>query len=121
MEDAQDFGWPSAKGAHALLLCRMEQGKIDWHMTDKIDRLRKAHAPKIVSNTTTLSKKRAAETQGLPYKFYQNGKCSHKSDHTNNGQLYKHICSNCYSTDKRLVHTAKDCRISKRQHDSKND
>ena len=24
MEDAQDFGWASAKGAHALLLCRME-------------------------------------------------------------------------------------------------
>ena len=24
MEDAQDFGWPSAKGAHALILCRME-------------------------------------------------------------------------------------------------
>ena len=37
MEDAQDFGWRSAKGAHALLLCRMEEGKVDWHMTKKID------------------------------------------------------------------------------------
>ena len=30
MEDAQDFGWASAKGAHAVLLCRMEEGKIKW-------------------------------------------------------------------------------------------
>ena len=29
MEDAQDFGWASAKGAHALILCRMEQGKVN--------------------------------------------------------------------------------------------
>ena len=35
MEDAQDFGWASAKGAHALLLCQMEEGKVDWHMTVK--------------------------------------------------------------------------------------
>ena len=36
MEDTQDFGWSSVKGAHALLLCRMEEGKIEWHMTGKI-------------------------------------------------------------------------------------
>ena len=29
MEDAQDFGWASAKGAHAVLLCRMEEGKVN--------------------------------------------------------------------------------------------
>ena len=29
MKNAQDFGWTSAKGAHALLLCRMEQGKVN--------------------------------------------------------------------------------------------
>ena len=46
MKDAQDFGWASAKGAHALLLCRMEEGKVEWHMTEKIDRIRRAHAQK---------------------------------------------------------------------------
>ena len=30
MADAQDFGWAAAKGAHALILCRMEEGKVDW-------------------------------------------------------------------------------------------
>ena len=40
MEDAHDFGWASAKGAHALILCKMEKGKVDWSTTEKIDRLR---------------------------------------------------------------------------------
>ena len=47
-EDAQDFGWPSAKGAHAVLLCRMEEGKVNWNMTEKIDRIRWAYAQKVV-------------------------------------------------------------------------
>ena len=28
MDDANDFSWTSAKASHAVLLCRMEQGKI---------------------------------------------------------------------------------------------
>ena len=36
MEDAQDFGWSSAKGAHAVFLCRMEEGKVNWNMTEKL-------------------------------------------------------------------------------------
>ena len=36
MEDTHDFGWSSAKGAHAVLLCRMEEGKVNWNMTEKL-------------------------------------------------------------------------------------
>ena len=28
MEECQDFGWPAAKGAHAVLLVKMEEGKV---------------------------------------------------------------------------------------------
>ena len=55
MEDAQDFGWASAKGAHAVLLCRMEEGKVNWKMTERIDRIRRAHAQKIVNNPAKKS------------------------------------------------------------------
>ena len=47
MEDAQDIGWASAKGADAVILCKMEEGKVKWLMSDKLDRLRPAHAQKI--------------------------------------------------------------------------
>ena len=40
MDDAQDFGWNPAKASHAVLLCRMEEGKISWQETLKIDRIR---------------------------------------------------------------------------------
>ena len=48
MEDEQDFGWPSAKGVHALILCRVEEGKVHLLMSDELDRLRRAHAQKIM-------------------------------------------------------------------------
>ena len=30
MEDSHDFGWAAAKASHAVLLCRMEEGKVKW-------------------------------------------------------------------------------------------
>ena len=46
MEDAQDFSWASAKAAHAVALCRMEDGKLSWNDTQGLDRVRRAHAQK---------------------------------------------------------------------------
>ena len=44
-DDANDFSWDAAKASHAVLLCRMEQGKIsDYSQTEKIDRIRRANA-----------------------------------------------------------------------------
>ena len=40
MEDATDFSWQSAKAAHAVLLCEMEWGFLQWEDMDGIDRLR---------------------------------------------------------------------------------
>ena len=78
MDDAQDFGWPSAKDAHAVILCRMEEGKVNWSMTEKIDRIRRAHAQKVIN---VAPKKVNTESQGVPCKFFQSQKCPHKTDH----------------------------------------
>ena len=121
MEDAQDFGWASAKGAHALILCRMEEGKLDWLNSDKLDRLRRAHAQKVLTNSSSTgqSARIKNESQGVMCKYFQSGKCSHKTDHTTNGQLYKRWCSHCYSLGKRFSHALKDCR--NKHQDSKNE
>ena len=121
MEDAQDFGWASAKGAHALILCRMEEGKVDWLKSDKLDRLRRAHAQKVVTSNSSSGQTAKAkhESHGVICKYFQSGKCNHKAEHNTNGQLYKHWCSHCYSLGKRFTHALKDCR-NKRQ-DSKNE
>ena len=44
VEDSHDFGFSAAKGSHAVLLCRMEEGRITWNETHKIDRVRRAYA-----------------------------------------------------------------------------
>ena len=44
MEDSHDFGWSSVKGSHTVLLCRMEEGRVTWKNTHKIDRVRRAYA-----------------------------------------------------------------------------
>ena len=93
----------------------MEEGKANWLMSDKSDRLRRAHAQKIVTSQSMSSENKVkADSQGIPCRFFQAGKWSHKNNHTVNGQLYNHICSFCHSTGKTFSHPLKDCR-NKRQ------
>ena len=49
MEDASDFSWMNAKAAHAGILCKIERGLLDWNDTNRLDRLRWAHAQKHTS------------------------------------------------------------------------
>ena len=72
MEDSHDFGWQSAKGSHAVLLCRMEDNKIQWQDTHKIDRLCRVHAQRLAPTPQT---KRTSAKGPLVCKFYQRGSC----------------------------------------------
>ena len=56
MEDATYFSWQGAKAAHAVLLCEMERGSLQWVDLDCIDRIRRAHAQKHVSGRSGWSK-----------------------------------------------------------------
>ena len=46
MEDATEFTWQGAKAAHAVFMCEMERGTLQWEDTDGIDRILRAHAQK---------------------------------------------------------------------------
>ena len=46
MEDVSDFCWANDKAAHAVLLCEMERGTVWWTDTERIDRIKRAHAQK---------------------------------------------------------------------------
>ena len=112
MEDSRDFGWGAAKGAHAVLLCKMEEGRINWAETNKIDRIRRAHAHKVQnpSSRTQNTKCTSAKDQPTPCKFFQKSGCSHKSDHETNGHMYLHVCSQCFVNGKKFPRALKDCR-----------
>ena len=55
-DDSNDFSWAAAKASHAVLLCRMEQGEIlDYTQTDLVDRVRRAHAQRHITHTSSNS------------------------------------------------------------------
>ena len=111
MEDSHDFGWASAKGSHAVLLCKMEEGRITWDETNKIDRVRRAYAHRSTSQPQGAhNKKVASKDNSTPCRYYQKNSCSHKGDHETGGRLYLHVCSQCYSQGKKLAHSYKDCK-----------
>ena len=110
MEDATDFTWQGAKASHAVMLCEMERGVLTWEDTDCIDRIRRVHAQKhITQNKFGWAK--SGELNRKPWfcKNYQNGSCSHSKDHEMNGRTHKHICAFCLSLGKQLMHAEKDC------------
>ena len=48
VEDSHNFGWQSAKAAHAAL-CKMEENKISWNETAKINRVWRVHTQRIIT------------------------------------------------------------------------
>ena len=121
LEDAQDFSWSSAKACHAALLCRMEQGEISsWNDTEKIDRLRRAHAQRHVATSNGISRNsdKANSTKTTPCIYYNKSSCGQKQSHETKGVYYNHICASCwYKDSKAFAHTQVDCR----KHQSKNE
>ena len=95
MEDAQDLSWASVKAAHAVILCRMEDGKLTWDDTETIDKLRWAHGQKnVVGQNSNLAmnnqKIMKGKDNGLICKFYQICSCNHCQDPVSAGRKYKH-------------------------------
>ena len=114
MEDATDFSWQGAKAAHAVLLCEMERGSLQWEDLDRIDRVHRAHAQKHISNKSTWGKVSDHSGRKPWYcKNYQTGFCAYSRDHDFNGKLPKHICSFCLIGGRQLAHPEKECTYKK--------
>ena len=106
------WGGGVAKGVHAVLLCKMEEGRLDWSDTHKIDWVRRAYAHKVQSQNSNVPniKKNFGKDNPTPCKFYQKGTCSHKVDHETNNHMYLHVCSYCFATGKKNPQALKDCK-----------
>ena len=122
MEDTTDFSWGSAKSAHAVLMCEMERGSVDWFDSDRIDRIRRAHAQRhTVSTKQSWSKNFSGGGHPWFCKAFQTGLCQSNKDHEVNGRLHKHICAFCLSQNRFLPHPEKDCHFAKKNSATKNE
>ena len=119
MEDATDFLWVNAKAAHAVLLCEIKRGSVDWLNTQRIDRIRRAHAQK----HNPAHKQTSGDTcKKLWYcKAFQSGSCHFTKDHGVSGKLHKHICAHCLSQGRFMGHSEKECNSWKKSFHSKNE
>ena len=124
LDDATDFSWASAMASHAVLLCHMEQGEIaGWQETEKIDRVRRAHAQRHVVGQGNVQKPQDKGSNGgrvFPRLYFNKGACLQKQTHENKGVTYRHICSHCWNKEGKLFsHPQVECR--KFQGNVKND
>ena len=107
MEDATDFCFESAKACHAVVLTTMELGKLSWHETEKLDRLRRTHAQKHLhtqkhhtQNFTRSESTQNVNQKGIICKYFTEGYCTQQVDsktrtHTTKGVVYRHACHIC--------------------------
>ena len=104
MENATDFSWQEAKAAHAVLLCDMEMGALQWDHTDRIDRIHRAHGEKHVrlTHSKIIGKNRSGGRKPWFYKPFQSGSCSQKK-----------------CVGKQLGHAEKDCCSKKKKNHTK--
>ena len=58
-----------------VLLCRMEEGKVDWSDTTKIDRSRRAHVQGAPPQNLAGNSKPKSELKTMVCRFYQKGTC----------------------------------------------
>ena len=116
LDDATDFSWASAKASHAVLLCRMEQGEIkSWSETEKIDRVRRAHAQRHgnAQNIAQKGQDKSFTGKVTACVFYNKGSCTHKQTHETKGVLYKHVCMACWAKEgKSFPHPQTECHKS---------
>ena len=113
MEDATDFSWLSAKVAHAILLLPYSyvtwRGILHWGDTEKIDRIRRAHAKKHSYVNQNWVKSSLDSKKPWFCKQYQTNSCSFSKDHGSFG-----ICANCLASEKILSHPECECRFAKK-------
>ena len=109
MQNAADNTWAAAKGAHAVLMHRMQDGVLDWGDIKKIHKIRKTYARAIVHSGTDYQTKKGSGN-GVPCRNYQTGSCGFPGNHDINGLHVKHICAHCFtSVGKEHKHAKKDC------------
>ena len=129
MEDANDFSWSGAKAAHCVVLTRLENCKIEWEDTSKLERIRRQHAQRPENKVQAISNKSLAkfstqnsqkftpeQLENAPIcKFFNRGVCRHHEHHESGGTIYRHICATCFACKKVAYHSAKDCTELKKK------
>ena len=94
-----------------------------WAETEKIDRVRRAHAERhsVDQNSTQRAQNKGSNgDKAFPCVYFNKGACLQRETHENKGVTYRHICSHCWNKEGKVFqHSQVECR--KAHNTTKND
>ena len=106
-QDACDFSWEAAKGAHVVLMHRMGDGVITWSDITEIHKLRTRYAQ---THSTQGVPDKTKSLKVVPCLQFNKGMCNKLGDHEWKNLLLRHMCQFCYNTHNKVEsHARKDC------------
>ena len=116
-----DFGWQASKGAHLVVMTKMEEGLVTWSDLKKVNRIRKTYVRSAggsnngnTDNNSYKNKKTTRKPSSMPCKDFQKGKCSKQQDHEVGLITHKHICAYClYTLNRMYGHSENVCNNKK--------
>ena len=122
-KDAVDCGFRLAKGAHAAVLCALEEGRVTWAEPDAIEEIRRDSVSRIFIEAEAFSRpvfQQSATTGAKPKvqgknknvsvcKLFNRGTCTHDADHINGNIEYIHVCAYCRANGKSHPHPELAC------------
>jgi hypothetical protein len=133
MLDASFHGFDSARYSYGIILSMLEDGALSWadqfRMSEEWRSALIARGSVSRAGPPGTDGRRAGASSGPPTTsrptgsrrgpqnsqnsgprpciYYNNGVCANRTDHSNNGTLWKHVCRRCWSAD----HLDKDCPL----------
>jgi hypothetical protein len=123
MTDTQTYPWEVVRNFHGILLQQMEQRRLTWSDSAKIQELRAVYLVQAVTEKKSERQEKGGQTSGnnatksLRYCYgFQNGSCSiaytpHDTDKS--GKVH-HICAYCYRYEHAVYYHAENmCRRKK--------
>ena len=119
-----DHSWQAAKGAHLVVMTKMEEGLITWNDLKKVNKVRKtyvnsnstSHSSQGESSNSSHNKKGNRKPSSVPCKDYNDGRCSRMGDHEQGLITHKHVCAYCMYTFSRLYnHPETQCNNKRRK------
>ena len=117
MEDAMEYPWQNVRDFYWVVGSHIENNRLEWTDTDKVQKLRVKHAQK---HEIPTKKQAAQPAPAAKIRYcgpFQNGTCQERGDHA--GQ--RHICAHCYRTKKlQFTHPETECRRKVTEQQPKN-
>ena len=118
-QDVCDMGWQSAKGAHLVVMSKMEDGLVTWSDLKKVNKIRKTYVCSSIGVSTSNhqeqqagsnTKKGFTKPSTVPCKEFNERRCSKNFNHDVGLITHKHICAYClYSINKQYNHAESNC------------